>query len=486
VSLLLQVSDLSFAHSDAAPVLTAASFTLPVGITGVVGPNGSGKSTLLSLLAGALRPRAGSVRVPGPVARCPQEPALDDAVRAFAWGWIDGAWAVQARLGLDPAALDRWEACSPGERRRWQLGAALAAAPATLLLDEPTNHLDADGRAWLVEALRAFRGIAVVVTHDRALSDAVCARTLRLRDAEVRLTAGGYSAAKAVWDAEEARVREVLAGATQAADRARRHLADARRERDGAAAGAKTRPKGPRDSDGRSLNRKGRAERALATASRRVAVARGEAARAAEVREATTRPGVDGAPLALPSAPGAPARVLAWRGELRVGSRAVPDVEVVVRRGERWHVDGPNGSGKSTLLRALYAGCALPAERILWVPQELDPARTAARLAAVRALPGAARGRVGEVLAALGVAPERVLASGNPSPGEARKLALAEGLARGAWLALLDEPTNHLDLPSIERLQAALAAWDGALVLVSHDLPLAAAVTTRRLRWPPG
>lgn len=89
------------------------------------------------------------------------------------------------------------------------------------------------------------------------------------------------------------------------------------------------------------------------------------------------------------------------------------------------------------------------------------------------------RGRVLGIAARLGVEPDRLLVTDDPSPGEARKVAMARMLADPATVVVLDEPTNHLDIPSIEALEDALADWPGTLLLVTHDERLAGAVTTR-------
>ena len=186
----IRIERLAFAYSDRVPLLSDVELHLTRGFTGVVGANGSGKSTLLGLIAGALTPTAGRIhREPRDalVALCPQD--VDhippDAIELAERGDADaGRW--RAVLALDPDQLARWPTLSPGERRRWQLGGALARGPDLLLLDEPTNHVDPSCRALLLGALHRFDGIAVVISHDRAVLDELTFATIRVHGGTAR------------------------------------------------------------------------------------------------------------------------------------------------------------------------------------------------------------------------------------------------------------------------------------------------------------
>jgi ATPase subunit of ABC transporter with duplicated ATPase domains len=484
------LSRVSLAHGGAAPLLEDVTLHLGAGWTGIVGENGLGKTSLLRLISGDLEPVAGHVRRDPPELRvtlCAQEiehPPVDvDRARAL---WSGPAQPGLARLRVHPSQIQAWSCLSPGERKRWQIAAALADEPDALLLDEPTNHLDREGRALLVDALRRFRGIGIVVTHDRALLDELTERTVRLAERTARLWSGPYSQAREGWRTEEEqRLREWSRLAEAASDLRERlqglRESSQRAERRGRRVGGK------RLSDESSLQGKGRA---LAGAARMAREA-GRMGRELEGLEEAKRG------LAMRRAKGRSVRFEWSAGGASVLARLVSDelghgeavilreVSLSVLAGTRIWLQGANGSGKSTLLGALLRAAVRPSE-LLHLPQELLQDDRARLLEGLGDLGPEPRGRLLQMAAALGLDPQRLVSQARLSPGEGRKLLVALGISQGYAGLFLDEPTNHLDLPSIERLEEALADYPGALVLVTHDERLTRRTTSEVWRVEAG
>jgi ATPase subunit of ABC transporter with duplicated ATPase domains len=482
----IRLSGVSFSYRDSVSVLSGVSLDLHPGWTGIVGENGSGKSTLLGLISGALAPATGTVEIDprdAILASCPQRiDAPTQAIHDLAASWTRADMRLRGRLGLEPAELERWPTLSPGERKRWQIGAALSARPDILLLDEPTNHLDGAARALLLDALAGFRGIGLVVSHDRAVLEALTCQTLRVHGGGVEPYRGAYAQARASWQERQRAQRQAHEQARKEERALERRLASERQRRASAEhqLSVSQRARDKNDSDVRGMGAQNRVGWAEARFSRNVGVLRRAVDRAGERTAALAVTRERGRSLFVDYQP-APRPYLASleQAEITAGDAVIlRDVRLALARDGRVHVAGPNGAGKTTLLGALLESAAHAAERILYLPQVMGPDLVREHLRAVRALDRAARGRIMQVAAALGLDPERVLATDEPSPGESRKLALARGLGMGAWALVLDEPTNHLDLPSIERIESALAEYPGALVLVSHDEPFARALTS--------
>jgi ATPase subunit of ABC transporter with duplicated ATPase domains len=143
--------------------------------------------------------------------------------------------------------------------------------------------------------------------------------------------------------------------------------------------------------------------------------------------------------------------------------------ELIIRPTDRIAVTGPNGSGKSTLIRHMVKSIELPREHVTYIPQEIDLCESRRILNHARALSDDKLGHLMTIVSRLGSRPDRLLDSGEPSPGETRKLLLATGMTYAPHVVIMDEPTNHMDLSSVECLEEALSDCPCCLILVSHD-----------------
>ena len=504
----ITLSNLAWSTPDGRPVLSNLDLSFGGERTGLVGRNGSGKSTLLKLIAGDLSPQSGEVSIAGTLGMLrqsvqadPRETVADLFGVAEALALLRRAergdadadalahadWTLEARMA---AALDRvglqagpqtpLSTLSGGQRTRIGLAALVFDEPDFILLDEPTNNLDREGRRAVIDLLATWRSGAIVVSHDRELLETLDA-IVELSGLGATRYGGNFSHYRARKALELAAAQHDLADADRrVAEVAERAQATAERKARKDRAGQRKRAKGdiPRIQLNTLRNRSEATSASHARlAERRRAQALDDAAAARERIEV-----LQPLTVAVPST-GLPA----GKTVLRIDAASVGyddrpvirDLSFTIAGPERIAVTGPNGSGKTTLL-ALVAGRLAPwtgTVRLMtdfaMLDQQvglLDPSasiRDNFRRLNPRADENACRASLARFMFRADAALQLV---GSLSGGQLLRAALACVLGVASpQLLILDEPTNNLDLDSIAAVEAGLRAYDGALLVVSHD-----------------
>ncbi|QIK65992.1 ABC-F family ATP-binding cassette domain-containing protein [Nocardioides sp. HDW12B] len=522
MSATLVAKDLSGGHGHRVLFEGLDLVVAPGDVVGVLGANGAGKSTLLSILGGTTEPMAGSVscapadafvghlpqeheRVPGETvaayvarrtgsteATAAMEasaaalgsgaPGADDAYAAAFDRWMaSGAADLDDRvapvlddLGLDVGPDALMTSLSGGQAARVALASLLLSRFDVVLLDEPTNDLDLDGLARLEPFVRGLRGGVVLVSHDREFLARCVTRIveLDLAQGQVSVYDGGYDA----FLEERAVARRHAREAYEQYAATRGDLvARARTQREWSSQGVRNAMRKSPDND--KIRRKAATESSEKQA-QKVRQMESRIARLEEVEEPRKEWVLQFDIAAAPRS----STVVATLNEARVrlGDFSLGPVSAQVEAGDRIGITGPNGAGKTTLLRLLLGesspdtgsaslGASVAVGVIDQARTTLDDALPLGR--AFEALvPQLTPAEVRTLLAKFGLKADQVASEvGRLSPGERTRAAMALLQARGVNLLVLDEPTNHLDLPAIEQLEQALASYDGALLLVSHD-----------------
>ena len=455
-----------------APLLEGLTAHFPAGWTGIVGANGVGKTTILKLATGALRPQQGSVHGPAGAIYCQQRtddlpPMLDEVLAAE----DANACEIRGRLGIEDDWPVRWHTLSHGERKRAQIAVALWRRPQVLAIDEPTNHIDAEARRLLAAALRSFRGVGLLVSHDRELLDDLCGQCLFVEPPDAVMRPGGYSAGSQQAEKDGDRIRKEYDLAKRTHTRLKREFT---KRRDVAAQANRKRSKRglkPKEHDARSKIDMARITGRDALGGKLMHQLEGRLQQADQQRESIKVRKTHKLGIWLPGSRSR--RNALFRLSAGViplgGDRWLRFPDLVMRPGDRIGLTGPNGMGKSTLVRHIVRGLNLPEEHMTYLPQEIDLGSSKDIMAKVRNLSDDKLGHLMTVVSCLGSRPHRLLETTEPSPGEIRKILLALGITHAPHLVIMDEPTNHLDLPSIECLERALAECPCGLLLVSHD-----------------
>jgi ATP-binding cassette subfamily F protein 3 len=508
----VQVSGLTKAFGPRT-LFSGASFRIgPGDRLAIVGRNGAGKTTLLRILAGLEVADSGSVSIPrgervalhdqrpdatsagtvreyveqglahardaedrlasiearmgagdhGPETMAEYERAHSDLDAAGGYHWRAWVERVTRGLGLSDDQLDRpLTSLSGGELTRASLARAIAGRPQVLLLDEPTNHLDLEAMEWLERAITELAAAVVIVSHDRWFLESTATAVLDLSREKARLWPMGYSAFR------RARAEDDAQLAVQAE---RRDEEIARLERFVTRWRAGTRARQAK-SRAKRLERTERIE----PPSRERSLSFGF--------PKTERPG----------------RVVMEADGLRVDIAdrvLVDDAGFTIERGQRVAVVGPNGAGKTTTIETLLGRREAAAGRVSIghkvIPsyfsqhaREYVETRTIVETvkAGTSLTETEARRLLGRFLFR-GELADRTIEG--LSGGERRRLSLVQLVAEGGNLLVLDEPTNHLDVESREALEDALGAYDGTIIMISHDRALIDAVATHTLSLEDG
>jgi macrolide transport system ATP-binding/permease protein len=466
----LQINNLTFKYTDR-NIFTNLNLNFePFSWNCIIGNNGSGKTTLLKLISKKITPETGNIVGNDLVYYCQQN--LDETPKGFddfIYTYNSKTFKLKESLHIQDEWFYRWQTLSYGEKKRIQIAIALYQEVDVLLLDEPTNHLDYNSKVIVIEALKYFRGIGILVSHDREILNSLCTNTVIIENQNIYTYKSTYENAikelhqyKNFLHKENENINKELKKLqkniqtqkekvlTSKSRLSKKYVDRNDKDLKNKINLAKLTGKDKNDSKLVSNFSKKYEEKVLERN-----IIDKEFEKGIQIENDILKKDL-------------------FSFYLKEGSFKLSEDKTLyypsltINSNDKIAIIGDNGVGKSSFLKYLISKISLNSS-YLYLPQEIENNQVNKLYEDIESFDNNKKGLLFTFVRRLSSNPENILNNIFASPGELRKLFIAKALLENISLIILDEPTNHMDINSIESIEKALKEYKKTLIIVSHD-----------------
>jgi len=460
------------------PIFENLDLEFEQGWSCLVGSNGSGKSTLLKLISKELKYEEGSIKGNDLTHYCMQSiEEIPRNLEDFMSTYTSKSFKIRDMLNIDDSWLYQWDTLSFGERKRMQIAVAIFEEPDILLVDEPTNHLDTKSKNIVLNALKSFKGIGILVSHDRELLDSLSQSTIILKNKHFYCFKASFSKAMAEYQinmefleknqskqyTELKKLKKSIQNQHEKVSQSKKRMSKkdlAKNDKNAKTKIDLARFTGKDKNDGQQLAKlKSKQERLISNV---------------VTTEKVFDLGIEFHNIKSKKI----FPIVIKKNILDLGeTKKLSYEDLLIKKHDKIGIIGENGAGKSSFLNHLLSTVDLQNE-YLYIPQEITQKESKELFDEINDLVNDKKGEIYTIVRKLGSDPIKLQDSLIPSPGEVRKLMIAKGLLESPSLIILDEPTNHMDLDSVLSLELALQEYNGTMIVISHDKIFLDTITT--------